>query len=121
MTVGPGGLSYLEVHQTANPGWTATLNGRQLTPVTLDGWQQAYVVPAGAGGTVALSFTPATGYHWLLGASVLALCVLIAAAVWPSRRPGPRGVGAWPADRRRSVSPPPGTGWPPRRRRWCLP
>jgi arabinofuranan 3-O-arabinosyltransferase len=37
MTIGPGGLSYLEVHQAANPGWTATLNGHLLTPVTLDG------------------------------------------------------------------------------------
>ena len=86
VTIGPGGVSYLEVHQTVNPGWTATLNGRPLAPVTLDGWQQAYVVPSGAGGTVALTFTPTTGYHWLLGASVLALCALIAAAAWPSRR-----------------------------------
>ena len=49
-TIGPGSQSYLEVHQVANPGWTATLNGHRLTPVTLDGWQQAFVVPAGAGG-----------------------------------------------------------------------
>ena len=88
-TIGAGGLSYLEVHQTANPGWTATLNGHQLTPVTLDGWQQAYVVPAGAGGTVVMSFTPESGYHWLLGGAALALCVLIAGAAWPSRG-GPR-------------------------------
>jgi arabinofuranan 3-O-arabinosyltransferase len=101
VTVGPGGLSYLELHQTVNPGWTATLNGHQLTPVTLDGWQQAYVIPAGAGGAVALTFTPAAGYHWLLGASVLALLVLIAGAVWPSRRPGP---SAGQAGRAGSVS-----------------
>ena len=66
-TIGPGAQSYLEVHQAANPGWTATLNGRRLTPVTLDGWQQAFVVPAGAGGRVVMTFTPTTGYHWLLG------------------------------------------------------
>ena len=88
-TIGAGGLSYLEVHQTADPGWTAILNGHQLTPVTLDGWQQAYVVPAGAGGPVVMSFTPESGYHWLLGGAALALCVLIAGAAWPSRG-GPR-------------------------------
>ena len=93
MTIGPGGLSYLEVHQAASPGWTATLNGHLLTPVTLDGWQQAFVVPAGAGGTVVMTFTPAGGYHWLLAGSVLALCVLIAAAAWPPRR-GPRDRAA---------------------------
>ena len=85
-TIGPGRQSYLEVHQVANPGWIATLNGRRLTPVTLDGWQQAFIVPAGAGGRVVMAFTPATGYRWLLAGSALAICVLIAAAAWPSRR-----------------------------------
>jgi arabinofuranan 3-O-arabinosyltransferase len=93
MAIGPGGLAYLEVHQAANPGWTATLNGHLLTPVTLDGWQQAFVLPAGAGGTVVMTFIPAAGYHWLLTGSVLALCVLITAAAWPSRR-GLRGLAA---------------------------
>ena len=91
--IGPGGSSYLEVHQAAGPGWTAALNGHRLTPVTLDGWQQAFLVPAGAGGTAVMAFTPAAGYHRLLTGSVLAFCVLIAAAAWPPhRRPrnGPR-------------------------------
>ena len=89
VTIGRGAPSYLEVHQAANPGWTATLNGHRLTPVTLDGWQQAFVVPAGAGGTTVMTFTPAMGYHRLLAGSVLAVCVLIAIAAWPPRR-GPR-------------------------------
>lgn len=33
-----------------------------------------------------MTFAPATGYRWLLAGSALAICVLIAAAVWPSRR-----------------------------------
>ena len=112
-TIGPGRQSYLEVHDVANPGWTATLNGHPLTPVTLDGWQQAVVVPAGAGGRIVMTFTPATGYRWLLVASAVAICVLIAAAAWPSRRrsrlaaagragpaatgisPGPGPLGYW--------------------------
>jgi arabinofuranan 3-O-arabinosyltransferase len=101
MTIGPGSVAYLEVHQAISPGWVATLNGKPLTPVTLDGWQQAFVVPRGSGGTVVMSFTPVTGYHWLLLGSVLAACVLIAAAAWPSRRrprrhaaPPPRGSEA---------------------------
>jgi arabinofuranan 3-O-arabinosyltransferase len=90
-TVGPGARSYLEVHQAANPGWAATLNGRALPPVTLDGWQQAFLVPAGSGGRVIMRFTPASGYHWLLIGSALAVCVLIAAAAWPARRRARRG------------------------------
>jgi len=100
VTIGPGSLAYLEVHQAANPGWTATLNGKALTAVTLDGWQQAFIVPGGTGGTVVMSFTPVTGYHWLLLGSALAACALIAAAAWgwarrrPGGRPGPRPRGS---------------------------
>jgi arabinofuranan 3-O-arabinosyltransferase len=98
----PGGLAYLEVHQAVNPGWTATLNGVRLAPVTLDGWQQAYVVPAGAGGTVVMTFTPVTGYRWLLGVAALAVCLLAAAAAWPTRR---RVAWGHPADKAQSVGP----------------
>ena len=41
-----------------------------------------------------MTFTPATGYQWLLAGSALAICVLIAAAAWPSRRrPRPAAAG----------------------------
>ena len=78
--VGPGRETYLEVHQNASPGWEATLDGRRLASATLDGWQQAYVVPAGAGGTITMTFSPATWYHAGLGLSVLAIIALLAVA-----------------------------------------
>jgi NRPS condensation-like uncharacterized protein len=84
--IGPGRESYLEVHQNANPGWVATLNGRRLAPATLDGWQQAYVVPAGAGGTITMTFAPATWYHSGLGLSALAIIALLAVAAGWRRR-----------------------------------
>jgi len=124
LTIGPGPASYLEIHQNYNTGWVATLNGRMLTPVRLDGWQQGYVVPAGAGGTIALTFRPTAAYHLCLAASLLAIIVLLALAVWPVRmrfltrfRPG-TGSGqvassAWPP----SASPA-GPGHASRRARW---
>jgi arabinofuranan 3-O-arabinosyltransferase len=78
--IGPGAAAYLEVHENYNPGWTASLAGRPLTAVRLDGWQQAFVVPAGAGGTVTLSFGPAGTYHLGLIVSILAVLVLLAVA-----------------------------------------
>ena len=57
--------------------------------MTLDGWQQAFVVPAGAGGHIVMTFTPTRGYHSVLGGSALAVCVLIALAAWPGRRRPP--------------------------------
>ena len=95
VAIGSGAASYLEVHENDNPGWTATLNGRPLTPVRLDGWQQAFVVPAGAGGTVTMSFQPAGTYHVVLVASILAAALLLGVVVW-SFIARPRGANARP-------------------------
>jgi arabinofuranan 3-O-arabinosyltransferase len=94
LRVAAGAASYLELHQNANPGWTATLNGRRLAPATLDGWQQGYVLPAGRGGMITLAYAPDRLYHWLLAAAALGVLVLLAAAwPWPrrtaARRPTP--------------------------------
>jgi arabinofuranan 3-O-arabinosyltransferase len=86
LTVGPGSAAYLEVHENYNIGWTATLNGHTLTPVQLDGWQQAFVVPAGQGGTVVLRYRPASIYHLALAASAAAILVLLIVAIWPVLR-----------------------------------
>jgi arabinofuranan 3-O-arabinosyltransferase len=66
------------VHENASPGWHATLNGKPLTAATLDGWQQAFVVPAGQGGTIRLSFAPAAIYHAGIVVSAVALLALLA-------------------------------------------
>jgi arabinofuranan 3-O-arabinosyltransferase len=104
--ISPGVASYLEVHENYNSGWAAELNGRALAPVRLDGWQQAFIVPAGAGGTITLTFRPAGTYHLVLLASILAAILLLAVAAW-SFIARPRGgarpeaaAGARPSDRR---------------------
>jgi arabinofuranan 3-O-arabinosyltransferase len=82
LSIGPGAASYLEVHENYDSGWAATLNGRQLTPVRLDGWQQAFIVPAGPGGAVALSFRPAHAYHVALIVSLLGVVILLGLVAW---------------------------------------
>src|SRR5262249_12159455 len=64
--VGPGGASYVALTENFNSGWTATLHGRRLQAVRLDGWRQAWVVPAGTGGLVHLEFAPGHVYPRLL-------------------------------------------------------
>jgi len=101
VSVGPGAATYLEVHENYNAGWSATLDGHALTAVRLDGWQQAFVVPAGAGGSVVLTYKPATAYHLALIASAAAIGVLLLLVAWSfaaRRRAGP-GIPApaWPA------------------------
>ena len=93
VTSGPA--TYLEVHQNFNSGWTATLNGKALTPIRLDGWQQGYLVPAGRGGTVQMKFSPEGLYllGLVVGALGVILLVLIASGVLGRRR----GIGLEPS------------------------
>ncbi|MCD0449283.1 alpha-(1-_3)-arabinofuranosyltransferase [Actinocorallia sp. API 0066] len=89
LTVGAGDTSYLRVHQAVNIGWKATLNGAALTPVTIDGWQQGFLLPEGEGGEIRLWFAPADRHHLLLGIAVAAALLVAVLALWPGgRAPG---------------------------------
>ncbi|WP_236584972.1 DUF3367 domain-containing protein, partial [Streptomyces sp. MBT53] len=89
VTVGSGAASYLTTYENYNDGWKATLNGKELSPVRLDGWQQGWRVPAGSGGTIKLSYTPATTYEAGLIGSGAAVAVLLALVIWRRREPNP--------------------------------
>ncbi|TKJ32129.1 alpha-(1-_3)-arabinofuranosyltransferase family protein [Blastococcus sp. CCUG 61487] len=75
----------LVVPENTNPGWTATLDGRQLRAVVVDGWQQGYVLPAGPAGTVVLDFAPGSTYRTALLAGGLAIGMLVVLALLPVR------------------------------------
>jgi arabinofuranan 3-O-arabinosyltransferase len=78
--------SYLEVDQNFNAGWQATIGGRTLQPVQLDGWKQAWLLPAGTHGLVTLKYGPQASYSVaLLGGLGAAVVVMIVALV-PLRR-----------------------------------
>jgi len=64
----------LVVHENVNAGWRASLDGHRLQPVTVDGWQQGWALPAGASGTVSLSYQPQ--HSFVLGLVLGALAVL---------------------------------------------
>ncbi|GAA1760123.1 alpha-(1-_3)-arabinofuranosyltransferase domain-containing protein [Nostocoides vanveenii] len=77
---------FVVLTQNANPGWRARAGGTALVPRTVDGYRQAFVLPAGAGGEVVIDFAPDRPYRRALGAGgVLGLGVLVA-ATWPGRR-----------------------------------
>jgi arabinofuranan 3-O-arabinosyltransferase len=117
--VGAGPASLLWMHENTNPGWEATLDGRRLTPRVVDGWQQGFEVPSGAGGDVRIRFAPQSSYVASLasglGAAILLLLLAVVAFRWrrrwllgvdpaPLRRPQSPGVvtaavlvlAAWP-------------------------
>lgn len=87
LTVGAGAASYLTTYENENDGWKATLNGKELTSLRLDGWQQGWLVPEGEGGTIKLSYEPATVYEaGLIGGGVAVLVLAVAALVMTRRR-----------------------------------
>ena len=80
--VGSGQASVLRVAENLNDGWKATLAGEPLERTSVDGWQQGYVVPAGEGGTVVLTFTPDRSFRVaLLVGAAAALFLLLGAVV----------------------------------------
>jgi arabinofuranan 3-O-arabinosyltransferase len=92
VSVGSGAASYLTTYENFNDGWKATLNGKELSAVRLDGWQQGWRIPAGAGGTVKLSYEPATAYQGGLIGSGVAVAALLALVIWRRREPNPDEV-----------------------------
>lgn len=87
VTVGAGGDAVLRVAENANPGWRATLDGDALEPVVLDGWQQGYAVPSGAGGRIEIEFAPDRAYRaGLLVGAGLALLLAVTTLAGLRRR-----------------------------------
>ncbi|MGY1744376.1 alpha-(1-_3)-arabinofuranosyltransferase [Blastococcus sp. SYSU D00695] len=91
----------LVVPENPNVGWTARLGDQRLETVTVDGWQQGYVLPAGAAGTVRLDFPGGSEYRQALLGGAGAVALLAVVAVLPARpsrsgggrrRPRPRAL-----------------------------
>ncbi len=93
--------SYLVVNENLNAGWRASIGGRPLRAVRLDGWKQAWLLPAGTAGTVTLTYRPDALYRDAIigGLGTVALIVLVGGP-WPS--PRRRGRDARPAAAGRS-------------------
>ncbi|MBX3285929.1 MAG: DUF3367 domain-containing protein [Actinobacteria bacterium] len=100
VAVGPGTTAVLATTENRNDGWTATLDGRSLRAIQVDGWRQGFVVPAGDGGRIELRFTPAPVHRAGIAVGVLGGLALAGAALVGGRRRGALAAG-WtpPAER----------------------
>ena len=83
----------LVVRENFNAGWQASVNGHRLTAVQVDGWQQAFVVPAGVHGVVVLTYAPQRPFTVGLIIGSFAATGVLALLFVRARRPGPRAVG----------------------------
>jgi arabinofuranan 3-O-arabinosyltransferase len=85
------------VPESVNPGWVArTPDGATLTPVIVNGWQQGWVVPAGAVGTITVGFASNGPYRVGLLGGLALLPLLLMLALVPPRRPEAAGPAAAP-------------------------
>ena len=94
------------VPESHNPGWVArTGDGRTLTPITVNGWQQGWLIPPGTSGTITATFGSNTGYRAGIAGGLALLPLLVLGALLPARRrddgepvhpwaPGPWAAGA---------------------------
>lgn len=104
LNVKPGAAErVLVVPESTNPGWHATLADQTLRPIVVNGWQQGWVLPAGAVGTVTLTYQFDSVYRWSLGVGLAVMAVLLLLAWWPRRVPDAPASDEIPAPAGRSV------------------
>jgi hypothetical protein len=78
--------SVLTVAQNYNEGWEAyDGSGRKLTPIRVAGWQQGWILPAGAEQVVTARFVPDRTYRAGLLVGLLGLLTVVAMAVFYRR------------------------------------
>jgi GT2 family glycosyltransferase len=74
----------LRLADSAAPGWTATLDGKPLSRITVDGWAQGFRLPA-SGGRLDVTYDDSFGHTaWLWAQGILALVLVVLAL--PGRR-----------------------------------
>ncbi|WP_063967944.1 alpha-(1-_3)-arabinofuranosyltransferase [Mycobacterium avium] len=98
VAAGPSNTSrILVIPESINPGWVArTGSGARLTPIAVNGWQQGWLVPAGAPGVITLSFASNSLYRAGLAVGLALLPVLALLACWRTRKRGTQDPPARP-------------------------
>ncbi len=82
--------SLLVVPENASPGWVAQADGENLPAARVDGWQQAWELPAGFEGDVEIVFTPQGEFEAGLVVGAAGLVALTGlAAIRPRRLVAP--------------------------------
>ncbi|WP_405504802.1 glycosyltransferase [Streptomyces anulatus] len=74
----------LRIADAADPGWTATLDGKPLTRKTVDGWAQGFELPAEGGRLDLTHDAPITHTAWIWAQAGLLLVLVVMAL--PGRR-----------------------------------
>lgn len=93
VAVGPGGPSILATTENLNAGWRADLDGTTLDPIRVDGWRQGFMVPAGEGGTIRLTYAPNRVHRVGIAVGLVGVVGLAALALLRGRRTATGPIG----------------------------
>lgn len=103
-TVADGPQRVLALAMNHNVGWEATVAGRPLDPLVVDGFRQGFVLPAGTSGPLEIRFAPDTPYRWALGLGLLLTLIVPVGLLVPDRgRRSSQAAGAQGAAPRLAV------------------
>ncbi|MGA3538539.1 alpha-(1-_3)-arabinofuranosyltransferase family protein [Micromonosporaceae bacterium DT194] len=91
------------LRENVNEGWEAIADGVTLTPLTIDGWQQGWLVPAGVT-ELELRFAPNNAYVTALAGGAVLLGGTGLLAMVPGRAKAGAMAVSVPARRRRPVA-----------------
>ncbi|WP_370247490.1 alpha-(1-_3)-arabinofuranosyltransferase family protein [Nocardioides sp.] len=93
VAVAPGAAALLHLPENANPGWRAEIDGVALAPITVDGWQQGWLLPAATDDVrVDLVFAAQRSYAAALVVGLgVSGAMLLLGLVLLLRRPAPTG------------------------------
>jgi arabinofuranan 3-O-arabinosyltransferase len=95
-----GDASILVVNELFNRGWEASVDGERLVPLRVDGWRQAFRVPAGDDRVVDVVYGPNRMFRIGTSIGLATIVGLLAMALWAGReRDSPSAVAAgkvWP-------------------------
>jgi arabinofuranan 3-O-arabinosyltransferase len=83
--VAAGAATILTIHENFNKSWKATADGKQLSAIRVDGWQQGFIVPAGGATVVHLVNGAGETYRLALVISACLVLLLLMAAAWPGK------------------------------------
>ncbi len=88
-------------HENTNPGWRATQDGADVSPVVVDGWRQGWR-GSGEPTEIVADFAPGTAYRWSLVVGAVGVLALLLVLLLRRRR---RPVRDLPGVEERSLPP----------------
>ncbi len=92
--IAPGPARVLFVNENFNAGWRAFAGEVELQPLRLDGWKQAFVVPAGAEGEIRLQFEPGRLHSLSIVGGLAIVGLILSFAILTGALAGKDEIGA---------------------------